>query len=80
MHARRRIVLELTPHELRYLMKLARKMRGAERWVPPLDLSHVLSRCLTAGMGVLAKELEQAGGTPVNAGSDDSAGALPPGV
>ena len=45
--------------------------------MPPFDVSHVLSLCLTVGMTAVAKELEQAAGTPVNAGGDDSAGTLP---
>lgn len=77
MHARRRIVLELSPHELRYLVRLARRLRGAGHRMPPFDVAHVLSVCLTAGMAAVAKELEQATGTPLNARSDDSAGALP---
>src|ERR1019366_1806114 len=77
MYARRRIVLELSPHELRYVLRLARKLRKAGHRMPPFDGSHVLSVCLTAGMAAVAKELEQAAETPVNAGGDDSAGALP---
>jgi hypothetical protein len=77
MYARRRIVLELSPHELRYVLRLARKLRKAGHRMPPFDVSHVLSVCLTAGMAAVAKELEQAAETPVNAGGDDSAGALP---
>lgn len=77
MHARRRIVLELSPHELRYVFRLARRLRRVGHRLPPFDVAHVLSVCLTAGMAAVAKELEQADKTPVNAGGDDSAGALP---
>jgi hypothetical protein len=64
MHARRRIVLELSPDELRVLVRLARRLRMAGHRLPPFDVSHALSVCLTAGIAVVAKELEQTRGNP----------------